>query len=318
MTSPSAPPTAPGHSGFIRLFFEASALRSSLTIAALCLAGLLEGVGVAFLLPIMASLTGAIDLGAASGGFDIPGMAKSAFSAVGLPFTLGWLLAVMMFFILAKTAVAITAMREVGKTAAFVTASLREKLIRALLGAGWGSYITLPLGRAGAALGPEAERVSQYYLMTCITIADAFLILVYFGLALMMSWQMSIAAFVCGTILMLALRGLVKVTRRAGAQQTHSLNELLKRLSDSLGSVKAIKSMGREGHYAGLLMRDVGLLQGAHEKSYFSKEFLRLAREPILALFLAAGLYASAEIFKADLPSMLVLALVFLRMVMKF
>lgn len=318
MTLAALSPSSPGHAGFFRLFIEASPGRAGLTIGALCLAGLLEGLGVAFLLPIMASLTGAIDLGAASGGVDIPALAKDVFAAVGIPFTLGWLLFVMMSFILLKTVVAIAAMREVGKTAASVTAGLREKLIRALLGAGWPSYITLPLGRAGAALGPEAERVSQYYLMACITLSDAFLILVYFALALAMSWQMSVAAVVCGIVLMLALKGLVKVTRRAGMQQTHSLNELLKRLSDSLGSVKAIKSMGREGHYADLLMRDVDLLQGAHRRSYNSKEFLRLAREPILALFLAAGLYASAEIFKADLPSMLVLALVFLRMVMKF
>ncbi|MCD8525934.1 MAG: ABC transporter ATP-binding protein/permease, partial [Alphaproteobacteria bacterium] len=237
---------------------------------------------------------------------------------LGLPFTLGWLLFVMMSFILLKTAIAITAMREVGRTAAHVTAHLREKLIRALLGANWPSYITLPLGRAGSALGPEAERVSQYYLMACTTLSDAFLILVYFLLALAMSWQMSIAAMAAGIVLMLSLRGLVKVTRRAGMQQTTSLNDLLKRLSDSLGSVKAIKSMGREDHYAGLLMKDVTLLEGAHHKSYFSKEFLRLAREPILAIFLAVGLYASSEIFHADLPSMMVLALVFLRMVMKF
>lgn len=313
-----SPSPKPGHAGFLKLFFEARLSRSLLTVGALCLAGVFEGVGVAFLLPVIAALTGGMGLMAGTGAGDITLAARGFFEAFHIPFTLGWMLFVMMAFLLIKMVIAILAMREVGKTAALVTANLREKMIRALLGASWPSYITLPLGRAGSALGPEAERVSQYYLMACTTLADAFLILVYFALALVMSWQMSVAALVAGFILMLSLRGLVKVTRAAGMQQTRSLNDLLKRLSDSLGSVKAIKSMGREGHYADLLMKDVTLLQGAHRKSYFSKEFLRLSREPILALFLAVGLYASAAIFKADLPSMLVLALVFLRMVMKF
>lgn len=318
MTSHPKAPQNTGHTGFLKLFFEAQLSRSLVTVGALCLAGVFEGVGVAFLLPVIAALTGGVDMMAGSGTGDITLAARGFFEVLNIPFTLGWMLFVMMAFLILKTAIAILAMREVGKTAAGVTAHLREKMIRALLGASWPSYITLPLGRAGSALGQEAERVSQYYLMACTTLSDIFLILVYFALALVMSWQMSLAAVVAGIILMLSLRGLVKVTRAAGMQQTHSLNDLLKRLSDSLGSVKAIKSMGREEHYAGLLMKDVTLLQGAHRRSYFSKEFLRLSREPILALFLAVGLYASSEIFKADLPSMLVLALVFLRMVMKF
>lgn len=117
---------------------------------------------------------------------------------------------------------------------------------------------------------------------------------------------------------MFSFRRIVRMTRRAGFQQTASLNDLLKRLSDALGSVKAIKAMAREDHYAGLLRHDVRLLEGAHRDSHFSKEILRFMREPIMAVLMAAGLYFAAYHSQTDFSSLMVLALVFLRMVMSF
>lgn len=300
--------------GFLGVFIKTDPLRSLLTIAALFIAGVLEGFGIAMLLPLIASMTGDA---AAQDGLIASGV-ETFFDMTGLPQDFGWMLGAMLAFLLAKAVLSILAMREVGKTAARVTADMRRGLINALLNARWHYYASLPTGRSSAALGVEAERVSLYYLTACIMIADASLVLVYFLLALSMSWQLSLVAILLGSLVMWGLRGIVKITRRAGATQTEALNNLLRQTTQSLLSIKPIKAMGREHHYAALLEKDIDALEAAQSSSYFSKEFLRLAREPVVAVFLAAGLYVSSEMFAFSISAIIVMALVFMRMVMKF
>ena len=79
-----------------------------------------------------------------------------------------------------------------------VAADLRMKLIRALLGARWGYFVSHPAGRFANAISVEAWQAAEAYYEASISIAFLIQLAVYTIAAVMVSWQVAVGAFVCG------------------------------------------------------------------------------------------------------------------------
>jgi ATP-binding cassette, subfamily C, bacterial len=281
-------------------------------LLALFLAGVVEGLSLTALLPMLN-----IAVGEGPGGASGSGIGETATSALrflGIAPTIPSLLLIVVIGVLLKSGLVLVADRKVGYTVAHVATDLRLSLLRALLGTRWEYYLSKPMGSLANSAATEVMRASQAYLhgsMAAIYLVQS---VVYAAVALLVSWHVTVVAFAAGCLLLVLLHRLVRKTKRAGKQETDLLQSLLTRLTDTLQSVKPLKAMGREHLAEGLLEADAVRLNQALRKQVYSKAVLKSLQEPILMLLVVGGLYVTLVMWSYRLPTVMVLVFLLARL----
>jgi ATP-binding cassette subfamily C protein len=279
--------------------------QSLLMVAAILLAGVVEGFGLTALIPLLALASGDVAMGGKSAA--LRRAVNSAFQAVGITPTVGVLLLIVFCGIVLKSCLVMFANKRVGYMVARVTTDLRLALLRALVGARWEYFVRQRVGKLASAFGGEAGRASAAFLGGVRMMALAVQAAVYAGLAFLVSWQGTLVALIGGIFLLFALRRLVRRARRAGTRQTEATKELLAKLTDSFLSIKPLKSMAREYLSDNVLVKETLKLNRALQKQIFAKEALRGFQEPVLAGFLLLGLYLALVNWRMSLADLVVL-----------
>ncbi len=297
-------------------FARAYPRQSLMMLLALIMAGLVEGVGLTALLPLLQT---AIDMPA--GATADPASANiadnficSALVHMGIPVTIGSLLMVILLGAILRSLLILIADRKVGYTVAHVATDLRLALLRALLSTRWGYFLNQQVGSMANAAGTEVMRAASAYLYAAVALAMAIQVFAYFIVALLVSWQTTLLFMTIGSIILIFLHRMVTTAKRAGNKQTRLLQSLLARLSDSLQSLKAFKAMGRENLADELLSSDTMKLNKALRRQVISKAFLRGAQEPLMMLLVITGLYLMLVTMGMDLPKVMVLSFLMARM----
>ena len=290
--------------------------QSLMMLFALVMAGIVEGVGLTALLPLLQK---AIDLPTGSsavqtGGAGADNLVTSILAYIGIPATVGSLLMVIMVGAILRSILILIADRKVGYTVAHVATDLRLSLLRALLSTRWGYFLNQQVGSMANAAGTEVMRASSSYLHGATALALAIQAVAYFIVALVVSWKTTLIFMSAAALVVALLSHMVSRAKRAGRKQTRLLQSLLARLSDSLQSLKAFKAMGRENLADELLSTNTLKLNKALRKQVFSKAALRGIQEPLMTLLVIIGLYLMLVNLKMDLPKVMVLIFLMARM----
>jgi len=290
--------------------------QSLMMLFALIMAGVVEGIGLTALLPLLQK---AIDLpkGSSTENLSSSGadsFITSALSYVGISATVGSLLTVIMIGAILRSLLILIANRKVGYTVAHVATDLRLALLRALLSTRWGYFLGQQVGSMANAAGTEVMRASSAYLHAATALAMAIQAFAYFVVAMLVSWKITLLFMSVATLVLVLLYKMVSKAKRAGRKQTKLLQSLLARLSDSLQSLKAFKAMGRENLADELLSTNTMKLNKALRKQVLSKAVLRGIQEPLLTLLVIVGLYLMLVYLKMDLPKVMVLIFLMARM----
>jgi ATP-binding cassette subfamily C protein len=292
-------------------FTRAYPWQSLLMVAALLLAGLAEGSSISVLLPILSL---AVDSGADGGQqSEFARQVTEFLTRAGITPTIGNLLVVAVLGIFLKSILLLVAERQVGYTKARVTTDLRLRLLRAVMSSRWSYFVHQPVGRLTNSMATEAWRASIAYEFGVGIVAYAIQALIYGSVAMMVSWQATLASLAAGFVILFLSHFLVKMTRKAGKRQTVLLKSLLSRMTDTLQSVKTLKAMGREGLADNVLRTETSRLNKALEKEVFSKAMLTSAQEPMFAVVIAAGIFLLLERWGMPIAEVLVLVLVLTR-----
>ena len=283
---------------------------------ALVMAGIVEGVGLTALLPLLQK---AIDLPTGSAaeqavGSGVGNLITTALSYVGIPATVGSLLMVIMAGAILRSGLLLLADRKAGYTVAHVATDLRLALLRALLSTRWGYFLNQQVGSMANAAGTEVMRASSAYLQGSTALAFAIQAAAYFTVAMVVSWKITLIFMSAAVLVLIFLSRMVSRAKRAGRKQTRLLQSLLARLSDSLQSLKAFKAMGRENLAQELLSTNTLKLNKALRKQVFSKAVLRGIQEPLMTLLVIIGLYLMLVNLRMDLPKVMVLIFLMARM----
>lgn len=292
-------------------FAGAYSWRTAIMLGCLVVAGLFESIGVVSVMPLL-SLSG----GEATGGASAINRAvESALGLVGLEPTYGVLLILIVAGISLKAGMTLVAMKQVGYTVAHIAADLRLEVISTVLGARWGYFVIRPVGRFANAISTEAMRASYAYRAACRMASFTIQVVVYVGLALVISWQMTLAILALGVVIVVPMNRVVRIARHAGRRETELLKSLLARLTDGLQGVKAIKAMAREDQFSPLLEVDTHELNAAQQRQVWTKEALIALPEPIVVLFLGVVMYLALTAWQVPLPTLMIMALVIFRTV---
>lgn len=295
--------------GTLRIFAATSFSRQLTVLGCLLVGSLAEGFGLASLLPLLTLV------GGDRGDSLLDEIVRSVLAAVGLPLQVEVLLLVVVAGLVLKAALTLFAMSHVGYAVAEVATGLRLQLVKALLEARWGYFARQPVGRFANAISSEASRAGDAYLAVATTISIAFQAVIYLCLALLVSWQLSLLSLVVGSVIVLSLNRLVRITKRAGRQQTKRTKELVARLSDALVGIKPLKAMARHARLGRLFAADAQILNDALRRQVFSKQATRSLQEPLLALFLAAGFFAAVHWWSMPITELIVMGVLLARTV---
>jgi ATP-binding cassette subfamily C protein len=294
---------------------------SIVMVLALLLAGLMDGIGLSMVLPLIGitigNPTGAGPLPVAKDGAAdsmLERMVTDGFTTLGITPTLGMLLIVIIATVTLKSGLMLLANKQIGYTVARVATDLRLELLQALRVSRWQYFIRQPLGSLANSIATETSRTSKAYKSGVLMTAQFFQAFIYCIMAFLVSWEATLISLTAGFAILYALRRFLKRSRRAGRRQTDLRKALLSLLTDTLQSIKPLRAMARENASDHLLEKRTIGLNKALQKQVLNKEFLIAFQHILVTIFLAGGIYVLLTYWQMTLASVMVLVFLVARL----
>ncbi|MEQ8858154.1 MAG: ABC transporter ATP-binding protein [Pseudomonadales bacterium] len=291
--------------------------QSLLLMTLLLLAGLADGIGLSAMLPM---LNLAFD-GAGGGTMTDPAdqdeltlMVYNLVESLNLTPSIGVLLGLIVIGIGTKSLLVFLAEQRIGYLAADVATRLRLDLLRAVTASSWLFYVKQSVGRLANAMATEAWRASNAYVYAIRLLVVFIETLVYFVLALAVSWQATLSCLVAGLVVWAVSHRFVRISGRAGIGQTRGYRTLLASLTDILVSIKTLKSMGRERAAEALVADESNALRQDLRREVLGNAGLDAAQEPLYTLVIVVGIYLALVQFGMELATVTFLTLVLMRL----
>jgi ATP-binding cassette subfamily C protein len=273
-------------------------------------AGVLEGFSVVAFLPL---LTIAAKSGAGSSAAEMA--LRSVLVGFGFEPTLPVLMTIIIAGMLFKAAVMMLATVQVGYSVAAVTADLRRRFVRAIVSARWEFFVHRSLGTFANSISSEADRAGRAYESLCQIAAFSVQAMIYFALALAVSWKIALAALAAGGLLILVLSRLIKLSRQVGHRQTRLMTSMNAQITDGLNGMKPLKAMAREARLTKFLNDAVSGLNRAAQQALFYRQAMATLVEPIIVIFLGFGVLLGTVVFSIPLSTQIIMGLLFFRLV---
>ncbi|MCU7959805.1 MAG: ABC transporter ATP-binding protein/permease [gamma proteobacterium symbiont of Bathyaustriella thionipta] len=288
-------------------FFRAYPGQTLIVLLALLFAGVAEGIGISAMLPLLSvAMKGEKDAEPS----EFERMITDTLGGMGITPSIGVLLSIIALGVMVKIVLLLIAKKQVGYTAAEVATDLRLELLRSILRSRWEYFLHKPIGALSNALATEAKRSADAYVSGTTVVTFIIHTMIYAGLAFAISWKATLIGLLAGTVIAALLHFLVRMSRRAGKKQTRLSTSLMSRLTDTLQSVKPIKSMAREHLADSVLIIETSRLNKALKKGVFSEAVMNAAREAFFAIFLLSGIYVAWVQMDMPLATVTMLAVV--------
>ena len=240
--------------GTLKAMFAIASRRQAAALAILSLiTAASEGLGFVLLVPIIALFAGsgpAMPLP-----FALPDMPLSAMLA-------------MFVLLVAVRAVAEIARRLVAQDLrAGLVDSLRMRAVKALLGANWRWTMTQRRGASEALIITNIDRAGYAAEMATALVRLTFALVALVAAAMVVSPAAALTGGAAGGLVLLLYRPLTRRARALGNALSRSYDSLHERLGETLGAIRIIKSLGREGEAAKALSDELRGLRQA-ERGY--------------------------------------------------
>jgi len=311
-------PHDPGSGGSLRTlgqlignFARAYPLRTTYTVDGLIVAGLLEGLSVLAVLPVI----GMADTGSEGEPSTAERVLDSILGIFGLTPSLGLLLAMVTAAIVMKSAVMLWTTKHVGYSVAQVTMDLRQRFVRNVLKADWSYFSARSIGELANSVSSEAERAGRAYESLCRMAALTVQVVIYVVLTFLVYWQIPLIGLAAGAILVMVLNRLIGKARAAGHRQTRLMQRLMGQIANGLLGMKALKAMGCEARLGQHLSRLFESLNATARNAVLYRQALATLQEPIIVVFLAVGIFFAHEVFAIPLAIQFMLAVLFYRLI---
>jgi len=306
----------------LKTFARAYPLQSAVMLFALLIAGLIEGVSLTALLPLLNHVlvnpgTPGGDASGVEADSGVGGFLLGAIESAGFTPSIELLLIIILLGAIFKGGLTLVARQKVGYIVAHVATDLRLSMLRAMLASRWEYFLHQPVGQLTNSMSIEAVRAANAYLHGATLISLVIEAVVYLTIATLVMWQAALFALLMGLLSYWLLGSLVKTARRAGKRQTKFTRSMIARLADTLLSVKPLKSMGRERLVNTVLMSETKNINLALRREVLSSEVLAAGQEVLFALVLVVGIYVTLVQLELPLATVMVLGFLMYRILKK-
>jgi ATP-binding cassette, subfamily C, bacterial len=291
-------------------FFKRYPFRTLIVICALAFSGVAEGMSITLFLPLIQRV---IDPTMTMGG-RMGSWIFKIFEGLGLNVSLSGILLFIVCGLAVKSGLFWLAMNQVGFTIARVAMDLRLDLIKAILRARWGYFVSHRAGRFATAIATEAMQASAAYQNAAAIWACLFQVTVYIVLAIIWSWKVAAAGTAAGLFFIFIMRPLIGLARETSKRQVRHMKSVTGRVVDILHGLKPVKAMAREKALLRYLAVEAEELNSAQRTQVRANTTVTAAQEPILALAMAIGLYSIVMSKLMPFSELLVQAFLFSRL----
>ncbi|MEE8170872.1 MAG: ABC transporter ATP-binding protein, partial [Phycisphaerae bacterium] len=161
----------------------------------------------------------------------------------------------------------------------------------------------------------ESARSASLNIAICRIMAAVIQLAVYLTAAAAVSLKITLLALLAGSFIWLLLGRFVEMARHAGYSQSLLVRSLSAHIADSLQGIKPLKAMGLERRILPLLEDEAESLKHAIRRQTLAKHGLSILREPVIVLFVAAGLYFALSSWSLEISALLLMAVLFHRTV---
>lgn len=282
--------------------------QSALSVVLLLLAGLLEGVSIMLIVPLLATMTKEA---------ENPSFLEKAFQnlaeTANVEPTLGKMLLLLIVAVTFTATIKFVGGVQVAWVSERIARSMRFDIVKAILRSRWRHCSQVPPGRLNAALGQESNSAATSYSVIGKMIAAGWQALVGLCIASMISLPVTISGFVFGGVVALSLSTFISRTRKEAQRRKDAVEELSTRVVEIMGSLKAIKAMGDEQRFVGLLEEQSETIQQSTKLMAVYQRAVTNMPEPIAAVAMAAILYVYIGAMSGSLETALALAVLFSR-----
>ena len=283
--------------------------RSSILVGLLALAGLLEGIGIVTLLPLLEVAIGHEERPSGVSVYII-----DLFQSLGVSPSLYTFLIVILVAVSLKAVAMWFAMTRTAMIVADLMADWRLGIMSALASAPSQSFSSHRTGSVSTTLIHETDRAGNAFRESCAALAAFLQIVVYAVLSLIISLPIAILAAGAGIISFLVFSRLTRLARTAGDDYHRHVDALSAQLVDVIQGIKPIKAMGLEDSIMPILESDTFGLREAQVRVAQAYETTRAFQEPVAALLMAAGIGVILHFGILSFATVIVLAILFYRL----
>ena len=294
----------------LNIFFRSEGANWVIVVVCMLASSLLEGVGLATMLPLLTIATGS------GGSHSIFNEAvHTLFRGYDQKTTIALLLLMVVTSIVVKALLMLLAMRYVGFAVAEVSTRFRAKLVRQILSVRWSYLLANPLGRFINAVSSQAGMSGEAYRLAASFMALVIETTVLVGMTFFVSWRLAIAAILLGVTTATGSNFLVR-RARASARRANARNrELVTFLADAMGNIKLLKSMARQDSFENLLERKISQLRKAARQQVMNRELLGNLQDATIAIALGFAAFLAICVWDVAVADLIVVGLLLARTV---
>lgn len=289
-----------------RIFFGVKGANPWMVLACIVLASLFEGIGLASLLPLVTVASGTVE----SDTSPLSRMVLDSLNSIGFKPEFEILVAVLIFALVLKAALTLFANIYVGHAVADVTTRLRQDVITSLLRVRWSYFVSKPVGGMLNTINNEAGRAGKAFEIAAILVATTIETFVYLLIALLLSWQLTLAALLVGSLMFAALSRLISYSRRAGQKQLRRNRQLMKIITDVLNNIKPLKAMSKQLSFERYIDKTLLKIRHTIQKQTSSKAALKGFQDILIAICIGVGLVVAVQVGKIPMLQVLLMFVV--------
>lgn len=299
---------------FVRKLYANAGLALYANIAGMIVAGLLEGIGVLLLVPML-SMSGMLDMDAGS----IPVIGR-------LDLAFGQSQGVNLTIVLCIYVLLVMGQGYLKRSLAIGNAKIHQAFMRhlrldtfgALIRANWEFHVAKRKSDFVNTLTSEIARVSGAMNMLLQMAASLLFTLIQLALAFWLSAELAAFVLVCGLGVALLSRRFVRQSKDAGQQSTNLSKTYFAGLMDQLSGIKDIKSNSLEQSRMTWMASLEGQMQQEQLKHVKIKSTSQFVYQAAAGLLIAAFLLFAVLVLKAGTEQLLLIIVIFSRLWPRF
>ena len=291
--------------------FQFSRVRTVFTFSLMLTRSLTSGFGLLLILPLL-QLIG-LSLGPGANGGVMKHM-RAFFDVIHMPMHLVSMLCVYTAIISLLALLAYFEQITSTGLQQKYTRYLRAKVHKQLLQTPWSFFLKRKMSDVLYALTTQVQGVSFCNHQLLSLVNNILLVLVYTGLACLLSFKMTLLAIGCALLLLGLMLPLHHLTSRAGSAHLKQNQAIFQAISEQFSALKMIKGAGLEARFMNELVAVNASLTYENERMSVMTAKSKLFYTCSSVILFSVLLYVALTVFHVPLGALLLLLIVFSRL----
>jgi ATP-binding cassette, subfamily C, bacterial len=292
---------------FIRRLLREQPLRFTAVVVSAALAGVLDGVWIAALVPLLDVLGGK-----GSGG-SVGALVGGALGVLGVEVSLPAILGFVLFFVLAQQVATVAQAKIAWGSIYRFESDLRNRLYSAVFDAGWPFFVGEKTGDLVNALTVESTRASTAYNYLNQLLSIGLVVAAYIALAFLLSVPMTLIVVVAGATFAFGLRKKVARGTRFGLDVTDLNQDVQGAALENISGAKLVKGVGAERDSVARFGDTVRRLANKQYRMQMNQAWVKLIYDSLSAVVVVVGIWLATTQFRMALAELMVFLVIFAR-----